>query len=125
MGIFLAIGVVILGFIAYDITTGVLAWWVAFLAIVFGLLVGYGIGRAGRIRWHDTEDKIVSQIDIVGVIAILLYIGVRFGSLYLLGEVLSGAALSAATLAVLGGALVGRYLGTRHTIVRTLDRGRA
>jgi O-antigen/teichoic acid export membrane protein len=125
LAIFLAIGLVILGFVGYDVLRAELSWWLALLAIALGVLAGYGIGRAAQIRWHETEEKVVSQMDVVGIAAILIYVGFRFSSNWLIGHWLTGVALSTFTLAVLGGALVGRFLGIRHSVKRTLDRPRA
>jgi hypothetical protein len=124
MGIFLAIGIVILGIIVRDTLAGELSVPLALLAVVLGIALGYPLGRAARLKWHETEERIISEMDIVGVIAILAYIGVRLGSRWLVGQWLSGTALSTFTLALLGGALLGRYLGTRRTLKRVLDRAR-
>jgi len=124
MGIFLAIGVVILGVGFYDILRGELAWWLALAALLIGAAVGYGLGRMARIRWHDEEERVISQMDVIGFAAILVYVALRLGSNWLFAQFLSGAALSTMSLILLGGALLGRYLGLRHSIAQLLHRGR-
>lgn len=122
MFIFLAIGIVIIGFVGYDVLMNELTWWLAILAVLIGLGLGYMLGRAGRIRWHETEEKVVSEIDVIGIVAIVLYVLLRIGGAWIFGHFLSGLALSTFTLALLGGALLGRFLGTQHSIKNVLDQ---
>lgn len=125
LAIFLLIGLAILGFVTADVVRGDLPFLFALGAIALGIGIGYIIGRVANVKWHDTETKVVTQMDAIGFIAILAYIGVRLVGNWLFAHWLSGAALSAFTLALLGGALVGRFLGLMRAISKVLDRASA
>lgn len=105
LGIFVLIALVLLGLAAYDVVRGDLAWWEAVLTLVMGLGIGYLFGRAVKIRWHESEEKVITQMD-------------------LLGEFFTGAVLTAITLAAVSGILIGRFLGMRQNIRRTLSEER-
>jgi hypothetical protein len=120
LGLFAMIALIILGFIVYDIFTGVLAWWIALLALAFGLAIGYLLGRSMKAKWHESEEKIVLSMDRLAVLALVAYIALALARNWLLGHWLSGPTLSATTLAVLSGALFGRFLGMLRSIQKHL-----
>lgn len=115
--IFLGITVVLLGLIVWDIFQGYVSWWLAPLVIAAGLALGYALGRSMKVRLDD-EEKIVTHMDIIGFIAIGIYIAVAILRNVLLDHWLTGSALTAVTLCVVAGALFGRYLGIYRSIER-------
>jgi len=121
LGIFLLIALVILGFIIRDVARGDIAWWLALLGIAVGVAIGTALGRLLTIKWHEGKEQAVSEMDIAGGIGIALYIVLELSKDWLLGHWVSGVALSTLSLAVLAGALFGRYLGMRISINRVLD----
>ena len=125
LGLFLLIGIVILGIIVRDVLIGELMWWLAVLGAAAGIIVGTILGRFLTIRWHETKEQAVSEMDIAGGIGIALYIAFEVSRNWLLGHFVSGVALSTLSLAVLGGALVGRYFGMRISINRVLEQQNA
>lgn len=63
------------------------------------------------LKWHPSEEKVISQLDVIGTIVITLYIALEIGKTWIFGHWLQGPTLSAFTLALLGGMLGGRFLG--------------
>lgn len=122
--IFALIALILLGFATYDVLRGDLAWWEAVVTLVLGLGIGYLFGRAVKIRWHDEEEKVISQMDLLGGLAIGAYILLAIGRRFVLGEFFTGAALTAITLAAVSGILIGRFLGMRQNIRRALAEER-
>ena len=120
LSIFLLIALIILGIVVYDVAIGYLAWWMAALSFLAGTAAGYVLGRILTVRWHETEQKAVMEMDVAGFVAIGIYIGLRFGENWLFGYFLSGTALSTLSLAFLAGALFGRFLGLRKSVVKVV-----
>jgi len=118
---FLVIAVVILGFIVNDVITGTLSWWLAILGVALGTAVGIALGRMVTIRWHETDEHAISQLDTIGYVAIGLYLLFALTREWLFGHWLQGPALTAFTLSVLSGALFGRLLGMLVNIRRLLE----
>lgn len=114
--VFSLIGLVLVGFIVNDIVQRYITWWIALLAMAVGLAIGYGLGRSMKVRYDTEKAEIVAHMDIVGFIAIGIYVLLAIARNVLLGHFLSGNALTAVTLAVLAGALFGRYLGMDYSI---------
>lgn len=121
LGIFLVIALAILGIVVRDVIAGDLSVWLAILGFVIGSGIGYVLGRMLTVRWHETKQKAVTEMDIAGFIALGIYIAFRLGENWLLEHWLSGVALSTLSLAVLGGALLGRFLGLRTSVVKLIE----
>ncbi len=120
LGIFVGIAVVIAAFIVRDVALGVLSWWLALLALLIGIVLGYALGRLWNVKVHPDSQEVVSGIDAVGGIAIALYVAFDLSREWIFGHWIHGPALSAFTLAILSGALFGRFLGMRRSIRRLL-----
>lgn len=119
---FLLISLVLMGFIIYDLADRVITPLTAGIALVTGLVIGYGLGRSVYVRWHETEEKVVTQMDTVGMLAIGAYIVFALLRHKLLGEWLTGIALTGATLTLVAGLLFGRYLGMRYSIQKVVRK---
>ena len=122
--IFFGIAVVLAGFIIYDAVIGTLAWWLAALGLLLGIVVGTVLGRMVTIVWHETEEHVISELDVAGYVAIGLYIAFALSREWLFGHWLHGATLTAFTLSVASGLLLGRFLGMLATVGRTISQGR-
>ena len=122
--LFLVLAFVLLCFVAYDIYSGVAIWWMALGGLAVGLVIGFIYGRLARVRWHETEEKIVRQNDVFAYVLIAAYIALSWGRDVLLGDILSGAALTAVSLAVASGVLIGRFIGMHIVLMRTIKAGR-
>jgi Kef-type K+ transport system membrane component KefB len=73
-----------------------------------------------KIFWHQEKEKVISQLDTLGIILLVLYIGIEFGRNWIFGYWLSGPTLTAFGLIVLTGLLLGRFLGTLIKIKKVL-----
>ena len=116
------ISIVLLVLIAYDVVVGDTSWLVAFGALLFGGVIGFIYGRFARVRWHETEEKIVMRYDALAIILIVAYVLFSYLRDWFLGRLLGGAALEAVTFAVLAGLLFGRVLGLHIAIMRVLRK---
>ncbi|HVW71649.1 MAG TPA: hypothetical protein VHB93_00670 [Candidatus Paceibacterota bacterium] len=121
MQIFLAIGAVILAFIAHDVLDQVLSFWLAVGALVIGGVFGYFLGRLLTVKRHESTNEVVSQMDFIGGLAIAAYVVFDISREWIFGHWIQGPALSAFTLAILSGALFGRFFGLRVSINRILE----
>jgi hypothetical protein len=124
LGAFALIGLIMFGFVGYDVLLGELPLWMAVLGFILGLGVGYILGRILKVTWHETKQKAVMQMDIVGFIAIGVYVAFRFGENWVFGQFLSGVELSSLSLAVLSGLLFGRLFGLRISILKIVAENR-
>ena len=75
-------------------------------------LIGLGLSRMFKIFWHEEKQKVISQLDTMGVVILVVYILVEVLRSWIFSYWLSGAALSAFGLILLTGLLFGRFLGT-------------
>lgn len=124
LGMFFVISIVLLCFVIFDVLHGQLVWWLSLAAIVGGIVIGYLFGRLSRVAWHPTEEKIVTQMDTLGIVLIGAYIALAIGRNFLLKEWFTGAALTAFTLSFAAGLLFGRSLGLYRSIDKVLKKGR-
>jgi hypothetical protein len=74
------------------------------------------------VKWHETKQKAVLEMDVVSFVALGIYIAFRYGGNFVLGEWLTGAALSTLSLSILAGALLGRFLGLRISILKLVEK---
>lgn len=86
------------------------------LALAFGL----ALSRMFRIFWHEEQEKVVSQLDKLGTILLIVYMGAELGRKFVFQYWLSGAELNAFGLVILTGLLLGRFLGTTMQIKNIL-----
>lgn len=121
LSIFLGIAVAMVGIVGSDVVHGDLSWQFAGFGFLSGGVIGYILGRILTVRWHETKRKAFMEMDITGFIAIGVYIALRLSEDYVLGEWFTGAALSTLSLAVLAGALFGRFLGLRVSIAKLIE----
>lgn len=121
LSIFLVIALIIFGVVLRDVYEGLLTWQLAVVGIGIGAVIGYILGRILTVSWHETKQKAVLEMDVVGIIAIILYVALRVSENWLFGHWLSGAALSTLSLAVLAGVLLGRFLGLRISVMKLIE----
>src|ERR1035437_3860273 len=115
--------VIITIFIIIDIVNVIKGKISALLAISGFLLttvLGLILSRIFKIHWHSEKQKVVSRLDIIGVIFLVLYIVIEIGRKWFLGHWLSGASLSALVLIIPTGLILGRFLGTSMKINKIL-----
>lgn len=118
--IFLVIALAIFVIVVRDVAAGDLSWALAVIGIVIGLGIGYLLGRILTVRWHETKQRAVMEMDVAGFIAIILYVALRLAENWLFGHWLTGAALSTLSLAFLAGVLFGRFLGLNVSVRKVI-----
>lgn len=123
--LFLIIAVVMFGIMAYDVVLREAPWWMALAGLAVGLGIGFIFGRLARVRWHDTEEKVVTQNDAMGIVVIVAYIGVAALRNVVLHDILSGNALLTVTFALAAGVLFGRFYGMHISIMKVLNERKA
>lgn len=124
--IFIVIAILLALFILYDIVVNAVPWYDAAGAYIIGLPIGYLLGRAIKIRWHETNEQAISETDAAGTIALVLYIAFAVTREWILGHWFAAAIVLPISLALAAGLLLGRYIGIRESINRVLrEQGKA
>lgn len=124
--IFVVIAVALAAFILYDVIENAVPWYDALGAYIIGLPLGYLLGRAIKVRWHETNEQAISETDAVGTIALVIYIAFAATREWILGHWFAAAIVLPISLALAAGLLLGRYLGIQRSINRVLrEQGKA
>jgi len=120
-GIFFAI-ISILAFISIaNVIKGKIGINLASGGFLIALAIGLALSRMFKIFWHEEQEKVVSQLDMLGAILLIVYISAELGRKYIFQHWLSGAELNAFGLVILTGLLLGRFLGTAIQIKNILN----
>jgi hypothetical protein len=117
---FFVVSVALIALIGYDAFTGGVPWWMVLVSLAVGVFIGYLYGRFARVRWNESEEKIIMRYDTIALVIIGVYILFSFARDWLLSDLLSGAHLETVSLAVLAGLLFGRFFGLHSAIMRVL-----
>jgi hypothetical protein len=118
--IFLIISILLVIYIVHEIYRGNIFWLLAVTGICFGGVAGIVLGRFMGVTWHEEKEKVISKLDVVGAIAIVLFITLDLSREWIFGHWIQGVSLSVFTLCVLAGALFGRFLGMRYKVLHIL-----
>lgn len=124
--IFIIIALLLAAFILYDVIVNAVPWYDALGAYIIGLPIGYLLGRAIKVRWHETDEQAISETDVAGTIALVIYIAFAATREWILGHWFAAAIVLPISLALASGLLLGRYLGMQRSIRRVLrEQGKA
>jgi hypothetical protein len=104
-----------------NVSTGKISVFIALSGFVVTTLIGLGLSRMFKIFWHQEKEKVISQLDTMGVILLILYISIKLGRNWIFGHWLSGSTLTTFGLIILTGLLFGRFLGTLIRINKVLS----
>lgn len=95
------------------------------LLALFGLILSTSVGvllsRMFKIFWHQKKEKVMYQLDTLGTTLLIIYIIVEINRKWFFEHWLSGATLSAFSLIILMGLLLGRFIGTFLKINKILE----
>ncbi len=119
--LFSMIALVMLGVILVDIVRHEISFLLAGSGLLIGVVVGIIVSRMGRLSWDEGAGKVISQIDWVGAVILVLYIGFTLTRNWLFGHWVQGAMLGVFTLAITAGSMIGRVFGMRYGIRKTLE----
>lgn len=118
--LFLLIIVVMAGIVVYDIYLGV-SELVFFIPI---LIIGFGVGlfssRMTKLSWNKEKGKVVGQMDAIGIVVLVVYIGIEASREWILSQWVEGLLLSALGFAFIGAAMAGRFYQMRINILKIL-----
>ncbi|MBA3673896.1 MAG: hypothetical protein H0W75_02910 [Chitinophagaceae bacterium] len=117
--IFLIITGVLIYEISYDYIGGYLAWFGFLLGILIGLLVSR---RMHNISWNAETNKAVTKMDRIGIIILVLYLLFAISRHWILSYWLQGYALTAFSLSVAAGGMLGRLWTTRQKVRQILKQ---
>jgi hypothetical protein len=90
------------------------------LGAVIGVGLGYIVGKAFKLNWHEDSQKIIMKIDRTGFAIIIVYVLIRSLANSEAGNLFDGLEFIAVTYSLLGGIMIGRLLSMGRTIVRLL-----
>ena len=114
------ISLVMLGIVLYEIFIKILPLEFAAVGILVGLLVGIVTARRYHLSWDKDAKKIVSRLDLVGIIILVLYIGFVIIRSRLIGIFVQGPVVGAVGFSITAGVMIGRVVGTRNAIMEIL-----
>jgi len=118
--LFFVIAIVMFGLVILDaITSHLNIWWIL-LGAIAGTIVGYVVGKAFKLNWHQDSRRIIMNVDRTGFIIIILYVLIRTLFNSEAKQFVSGVELLAVTYSVLGGIMVGRLASMGHRIIAIL-----
>ncbi len=107
-----------------NVAKGKLSVAIALSGFMLTTLIGIGLSRMFKILWHEEKEKVISQLDTLGVILLILYVGIELSKKWIFGYWLSGPALTAFGLIIITGLILGRFLGTSIKIRKVLQENK-
>jgi len=118
--IFLVIVSIVIIISIVNIAKGKIEPLLAVAGFLLASIIGILLSRMFKIFWHSEEEKVVSKLDTLGTILLIIYIAIEIGRKWIFEHWLTGAELNAFGLIILGGLLLGRFLGTGRKIKNLL-----
>lgn len=118
--IYLSISGLIFLVILYRIISAGNSFHYPLLAFAVGLIVGMVVSRMYVISWDKDADRVVSRMDIYGVIFLAAYILFEISSEHFIKQWFRGPLVLTVILSLVGGTLLGRGFGMIKKIVRLL-----
>lgn len=119
--IFIIVATVMFGVVLYDIFTNILPLEFAMPVILVGLVVGIISARMYHLSWSHDAQKIVSRLDSVGIVILIFYLIFAVFRGKLIEFFVQGPVVGAVSFSVITGIMIGRVLGTRGAILKTLE----
>ena len=119
--IFALVFMIMFGILAYDIFQNTISFVLAGGGLLLGIVIGFIAGRMFVTKWHEQANKVVAQIDEVGVGVLILYVLFSVFRNRIFGHWLHGPTLTAFTFSIIGGVMLGRLLTTIRSIKNILS----
>ena len=114
------ISLVMLGIVLYEIFIKIIPLPFALVGIFIGLFLGIISARMYHLSWNHDAKKIVSRLDVVGVIILVIYIAFVILRSKLIGYFVAAPMVGAVGFAITAGIMIGRVIGTRNAIIEIL-----
>ena len=118
--IYFFVALFMLAFVIFDVATAKINILFALVSIIIGIIVGVLSSRMFRISWSHNANKVVSQLDLFGVVILVLYILFEIKRNAIVGFFVQGPQVGAVSFAIISGIMIGRVLGTRGKIIQVL-----
>jgi len=118
--IYLAISLVLLGIVLFDIFTNRVTPFLAAIGLSIGLIVGVLTARMFILSWDKDAKKVISRLDIIGILIIVVYIGISIFRGRVIGYFVQGSYVTGTSFAVITGMMIGRVFGTGQKIMAIL-----
>lgn len=90
----------------------------ALISIVSGLCVGTVVSRMYHLSWDTETNQVVSNMDLLGAIIFFSYILFNIFRSILVGYWTEGTTYTGIIISITAGVMVGRIMGTKHSITR-------
>lgn len=122
--IFVLIFMIMLGIITYDVFQHTIGIALAGGGLLLGVMIGFVAGRMYAVKWHEQANKVITQIDEIGVAILILYIAFSIFKGLIFGHWIHGPTLTAFTFSITCGVMLGRLFTIVRSIKNVLsDRG--
>jgi predicted membrane channel-forming protein YqfA (hemolysin III family) len=109
-----------LGIVLYEIFIKILPLVFATLGIFIGLFMGIISARMYHLSWDKDAKKIVSRLDVIGIIILISYITFVIVRSRLIEFFVAAPMVGAVGFSITAGIMLGRVIGTRNAIIEIL-----
>ncbi len=120
--IFLVLFTIMLIISIYDISFSYITPAKALLAFFCGILLGYAVGSASNVIWHDEANKVMMKMDIISGVILILYILFAIFKRTIFQHWFSGNELSGFVISLSTGVMLGRFISVRKQVISVLKR---
>ncbi len=106
--------------IVYEINWKNIPWSICVGAMLIGLMIGAAFVRRKKIFWEEETSTVIAKMDKVGIYVLVIYILFIVVRHYFLHQWFKGNELTAFSLSLTAGAMIGRLLSIRSEIRQIL-----
>ena len=121
MYIYIAISMIMLGFVIFHIITDGVTTIRPLVGFVIGIMIGFIFSRIFHISWDHNAEKVIYRLDTYGILVLIIYIVLELNRERLITQFVHGRSVVSISFAVLSGIMIGRVLGIRGKIARILQ----
>lgn len=114
----LAIGLI--GVVIVEVALGFVPWLFAVIGVGIGIGIGLVSSRMYHLSWDHDGRKIVSRMDMFGIIILVLYMLSALLRRTVISYFVHGPAITGVSIAIATGIMIGRVFGMRGRIIQVL-----
>ena len=112
---------VMFGIIVIDAHRHMIGIGLAIGGTLIGIVIGIAVSRIYHLSWDEHTTKIIAQIDWIGGAILLLYLAFMVCRDRIFAHWIQASTLAAFGLCISAGLMLGRVIGARHGIMKTLQ----